>query len=676
MRTVAIIQARTQSSRFPRKVLKKLSSGETILEFLTRRLWGATQVQEVIVATTTDVSDDAIEALCQELGVFCFRGSESDVLTRFAEGAKVTGADVVVRITADCPLVDPQMLDAMLRQFHAEELDYLCNQDPPRLPDGLDIDIFSRALLDFTSSTATSNYDREHVTPFMKKVTGFKIGQFYNESDLSRFRVTLDTPEDLKAIKMVLDSLSDRNTFNVKDVATALERLEQEDALPKMIQVPQSSRGAKLYDTAKRLIPGGNSLLSKRPEMFLPGHWPNYFDRAEGISVWDLDGQNFRDMSIMGIGTNTLGYANKKVDEAVSRVVAKSNMSTLNPPEEVFLADRLLDMHPWFSRARFARTGAEANAIALRIARVASGRTKVAVCGYHGWHDWYLALNISNPDLLGQHLIPGLSAAGVPSGLGSEISSFSYNNFDEMRLSLGDSQVGVVFMEVMRSQKPQPGFLEEIRELTKRNNQVLIFDECTSGFRETFGGLHKRFGIHPDMAVFGKALGNGYAITAVLGTEEVMDSAETTFMSSTFWSERIGFAAALATLDEMEAQVSWEVITSLGAKMKEAWEQAFDAIRDVLPVQITGLDALAAFGSSSVNFLPLKTLIVQEMLGRHQTLASNIFYPSTAHTDSDISEYGMQLKTIIGDYLDSIIEGKIDRHLAGGVAHSQFGRLN
>ena len=158
--------------------------------------------------------------------------------------------------------------------------------------------------------------------------------------------------------------------------------------------------GQKLWGRAKRVIPGGNMLLSKRPEMYLPERWPTYFSKASGCEVTDLDGQTFLDMSVMGIGTNILGYGNPEVDDAVRRAVGDGNMSTLNCPEEVELAEKLVELHPWASMVRLARSGGEANAIAVRIARAAAGKDNVAVCGYHGWHDWYLSANLANE----QHL--------------------------------------------------------------------------------------------------------------------------------------------------------------------------------------------------------------------------------------------------------------------------------
>ena len=309
--------------------------------------------------------------------------------------------------------------------------------------------------------------------------------------------------------------------------------------------------GQKLWQRAKRVIPGGNMLLSKRAEMFLPEQWPAYFSKAHGCHVWDLDGREYIDMSFMGIGTNTLGYGHPEVDDAVRQTITAGNMSTFNCPEEVYLAERLIELHPWADMVRLARSGGEANAIAIRIARAASGRDKAAICGYHGWHDWYLAANLGDDQNLAGHLLPGLEPRGVPQNLRGSVLPFRYNNFEELEALVRDHDIGVIKMEVSRNMGPEDNFLQKVRKLATDNNIVLIFDECTSGFRQTFGGLHKLYGVEPDIAIFGKALGNGYAITAVIGRRAVMEAAQSTFISSTFWTERIGPTAALKTLEVM-----------------------------------------------------------------------------------------------------------------------------
>lgn len=431
--------------------------------------------------------------------------------------------------------------------------------------------------------------------------------------------------------------------------------------------------GQKLWKKAKRVIPGGNMLLSKRAEMFLPDHWPAYFSKAKGCRVWDLDGKEYIDMCIMGIGTNTLGYGHPEVDEAVRVTLEAGNMSTFNCPEEVYLAEKLVEMHPWADMVRFARSGGEANAIAIRIARAATGKSKVAVCGYHGWHDWYLAANLADESGLAGHLLPGLEPNGVPQGLYGSVLPFNYNRFDELEALVNEHEIGVIKMEVCRNEGPKDNFLQKIRDLATARGIVLVFDECSSGFRQSFGGLHKIYGVEPDMAMFGKTLGNGYAITATIGKREIMEAAQTTFISSTFWTERIGPSAALKTLEVMERTCSWEKITATGNNVKRRWADL--ALASGLDIDLWGLPALAGFTIKSANSLAYKTLITQEMLGKG-FLASNIFYASTEHTEAVVDSYFDALAPVFSIVRDCEDGRPIESLLKGPVCHAGFKRLN
>jgi len=431
--------------------------------------------------------------------------------------------------------------------------------------------------------------------------------------------------------------------------------------------------GQELWKRAKSLIPGGNMLLSKRAEMFLPEQWPAYFSRAKGCRVWDLDGVEYIDMSIMGIGTNILGYGHPEVDEAVRKVIDAGNMSTFNCPEEVYLAERLVALHSWADMVRFARTGGEANAIAIRIARAASGRGKVAFCGYHGWHDWYLAANLGDENSLAGHLLPGLEPRGVPAKLRDTIYPFTYNRFDELAALVSTHDIGVIKMEVSRNIGPEKGFLEKVRNLATEKGIVLIFDECTSGFRQTFGGLHKLYGVEPDMAIFGKALGNGYAITATIGRREIMEAAQSTFISSTFWTERIGPTAALKTLDVMKALKSWEQITRTGLEITDRWRTL--AEKHGLSITTGGLPALTNFSFNSPSALAYKTLITQEMLAKGY-LAGTSVYVCTEHTPEIINRY-LETLDLVFSLIRECEDGRdVTTMLKGPVCHSGFKRLN
>ena len=431
-------------------------------------------------------------------------------------------------------------------------------------------------------------------------------------------------------------------------------------------------KGQKLYSKAKQIVAGGNMLLSKRPEMFLPEQWPSYFSKSKGCEVWDLDGKKYID-TLMMPGTNSLGYNYEEIDEAVKETINSGNMTTLNAPEEVELTERLVELHPWADMARFARSGGEANSVAIRLARAASGKDNVAFCGYHGWHDWYLASNLSDSKGLDGHLLPGLDPHGVPKNLKDSVHPFEYNNFDKLEELVKTKNIGVIKMEVYRNKEPENNFLHRIRKLANEHNIVLVFDECTSGFRKNFGGLHKLYDVEPDVAMFGKALGNGYAVTAVLGKREVMQAAEKSFISSTFWTERIGSSAALATLKAMDKEKSWEKITSTGEAINREWIKLSQEYE--LPITISGLAALTTFTFKSKNALAYKTLITQEMLKKGY-LAATAVYVCTAHTPEIVKTYLENLKPLF-QTIKECEEGRdVMQLLEGPIAHGGFKRLN
>jgi glutamate-1-semialdehyde 2,1-aminomutase len=675
MKVCAIVQARMGSSRLPGKVMKQLA-GKPLIEVLLGRLSRSREIDQIVVATTEQNADDALADFVESLGYLCVRGSEADVLSRFAKAATLSKADIVVRITGDCPLIDPELVDETIGAFRRSGLDFLSNAFEPSFPDGLDTAVFYASALHQAAAEATTSYDREHVTPYIRNSGKFKVDGYRSETDYSSYRWTVDEPEDLEVLTSIFSHFAPDIYFGWREVIRLQETSPELFAANQGISRNQGSQmgtGQKLWKRARKVIPGGNMLLSKRAEMFLPDQWPSYFSKAKGCTVWDLDGKAYTDVSIMGIGTNTLGYGHPEVDEAVAGVVANGNMSTLNCPEEVYLAEKLVELHPWFDMVRFARTGGEANAIAIRIARAASGKDKVAFCGYHGWHDWYLAANLGDEKNLAGHLLPGLEPNGVPANLSGSVYPFRYNRFDELEALVAEHDIGVIKMEVSRNAGPQDDFLQKIRKLATDKGIVLIFDESTSGFRETFGGLHKKFDVQPDMAVFGKALGNGYAITAVAGRREIMNAAQSTFISSTFWTERIGPTAGFKVLEVMERERSWEKISSIGASVSQGWKDL--AQKHDLKITTGGLPAISSFGFVSLNALVYKTLITQEMLAKGY-LAGTLFYASIVHTPEILKDYFEALDPVFG----LIAECEAGRDpltlLKGPVCHNGFARLN
>ncbi len=430
-----------------------------------------------------------------------------------------------------------------------------------------------------------------------------------------------------------------------------------------------------LYEKAKRRIPGGVQLLSKRPEMMAPGVWPAYFREARGCETWDLAGRHYYDMSTNGIGACLLGFRDPDVTREVQRRIRFGSMCSLNPPEEVELADRLCAIHRWAEQVRFARTGGEAAAIAVRIARATTGRNLVAVCGYHGWHDWYLAANLGDENALSGHLLPGLDPAGVPDGLRGTAYTFTYNRLDEIQdiFKRHGDHLAAVIMEPCRYKNPDPGFLEWIREESRRYGCLLIFDEITIGWRLCYGGAHLRLGIEPDLAVFAKALGNGHPMAAIVGTQDAMYGAHKSFISSTYWTESVGPVAALTTLNKMQKVDIPLHIQEIGECVRQVWQEC--AENHQLPVIVEdGHACLAHFRFTGLHKNVLRTLYAQEMLKRG-FLAGCAVYPTLAHTSDVVYRFADAVHGVFSVLAEALNSGNPTHNLRGSVAHEGFRRL-
>ena len=429
------------------------------------------------------------------------------------------------------------------------------------------------------------------------------------------------------------------------------------------------------YDEAKKIIPGGTQLLSKRPEMYLPGKWPAYYSKAKGCEVWDLDGNHYYDTCIMGVGANVLGYAFDEVDEAAKYAIDCGGMCTLNAPEEVDLAKELLALHPWAGMVRYAKAGGEAMAMAARIARAYTKKDIVLVCGYHGWHDWYLAANLVKGDPLADVHLKGLEPRGVPRGMAGTNLIFHYNNIEEFEHLVADNSgnIAAVIMEPIRNDYPEDDFLEKIREITQKEGIVLVFDEITAGFRLCAGGSHLKLGVNPDIAVFAKAMTNGYPVAAVIGRENVMQAAQDTFISSTFWTERIALAAAVQSIKCYQKYNVQDYINRIGQEVQNKWKEL--AAKHNIKIHVTGIYPLSHFEFEYNNSLEYKTYFTQEML-KEGFLAATGFYMSYAHTEDILSKYY--------DAFDRVMQ-KIDRihknnenvnKYIDEVCHAGFERLN
>lgn len=432
-------------------------------------------------------------------------------------------------------------------------------------------------------------------------------------------------------------------------------------------------KGRALYKKALKFIPTGTQLYSKRPEVFLPGLWPSYYSKAKGAEVTDLDGKRYIDMSIFAVGACILGYADKDVDNAVKEAIRSGSTCTLNCPEEVELAELLCKLHPWAKMARFSRSGGEAVSVAVRIARAYTGRDKIAFCGYHGWCDWYLAANLSNKKALDGTLMPGLPPAGVPRKLKNTAFAFHYSNLSEIKgiVKKHGKGLAAIIMEPAKNLADKD-FLKSVRRIASSSGAILIFDEITSGFRMNPGGIHLTLGINPDMAVFAKSISNGYPIGAVIGTRKVMLAAESTFISSTNWSERTGFVASIATIKKLKSRNVAEHLIRTGRKVQKGWLEASD--RTGLKIKVSGIPSLCHFSFDYKNSLVLSTLFTQEML-EEGFLAWTQFKPSYAHKDRHITRYLKAVTRVFAKIKKALDTDKAEGLLKGPVAKSGFYRF-
>jgi glutamate-1-semialdehyde 2,1-aminomutase len=668
--------------------------GKPLLALHLERVQRAQNIDRLIVVTSTDPSDDALVEICKTIGVECFRGSLEDVLDRFYQAALPYEPDHVVRLTGDCPLADPAIIDEVIT-FHLEgNYDYTCNFVPPMFPDGLDVEIVRFSALGECWHETELPSDREHVTEFvLRQPERYRQGHFKGQTDLSHFRWTVDHPEDFELIRTIYEALYPRNpAFTTQDVldliagrpelATLNTGHIRNEGMIKSLRDDEKFRRRQglaksmaLQDRAKKRIPGLSQLLSKRPDMFSYGVWPGYFSRAKGVEVWDLDGNRYVDMSIGGVGANILGYADAEVDARVTSVIRDGTSSTLNGPEEVELADLLCELHPWAEKVRFARTGGEIMAVAVRIARAFTGRDAVAFSGYHGWHDWYLAANLGTENALGEHLIGGLKPTGVPRALAGTAFPFRFNQLDELEAiarKVGDN-LGAIVLEPIRNFPPTPEFVQGVRAIADRTGAVLIIDEISAGFRLNTGGAHLQFGFAPDLAVFSKALGNGYPIAAVIGRGDVMEAAQSTFISSTYWTERIGPTAALAMIEKHRRENVAAHLRVIGEAIHAGWNKAAEATG--LAIHTYGLPQIGGFGFDVEQGAATRAYFTQLMIDEG-FLATTAFYAMYAHREEHVTTYLAAVERAFARIVEAHRQGNLEQMLDGAPASEGFRRLN
>jgi glutamate-1-semialdehyde aminotransferase/spore coat polysaccharide biosynthesis protein SpsF (cytidylyltransferase family) len=672
---VAVIQVRTGSSRLPGKAIKEIN-GRPMFWHQIERTKLAKSLDQIIVATTDQPEDQPIIAVAQEAGVQWTTGSVDDVLDRVYQAVKDTGATEIVRLTGDCPMVDPVVIDQVVEYFlsHKTNLDYACLS--PEWPEGFDIEILSFDVLERAWHEATKQYEREHVTPYVTMSGKFLLYQIPCSQDLSHLRLTVDEPIDFDVVNDIYQELYPKygHEFGLSEILDLFDRrpevfkpnmsVQRNDGLLNSLDIerkplrydpkPTLKNTDAIWSRAEPLIPAGTQTLSKGPTQYVQGVAPKYLQRGQGSHVWDADDNEYIDYP-MGLGSVILGHSYPRVNEAITRQLQDGMSFSLMHPLEVELAELLVSVIPWAEMVRYGKNGSDATTGAIRAARAYTGREKVFHCGYHGWHDWYIAGTTRNK--------------GVPQGSIDLQFDFPYNDLTKLKELFDEhhGQVAAVIMEPYRTVAPEPGFLEGVKDLAHANGAILIYDEVASGFRFRLGGINEIYGVTPDIGCFGKAIGNGMPISAIVGHSEVMNIFDELFFSFTFGGECLSLAASIATIKELQDKDIYTHTWAMGRRLMEGYNRMAWDLKIAQNTQIVGLPALTVptFLDQSGNpSLLLKSLFQQEAIKRGVLFgAAHCISYSHSETDIDMTlaayyEALLMLKKAldIGD-VESLLDG-------------------
>jgi glutamate-1-semialdehyde 2,1-aminomutase len=680
MSTVAILQARMASTRLPGKVLSDVA-GRPMFSCAVDRVRSAKRIDRLVVATSTNPADDALVRCCQQRGYDCFRGSEQDVLDRFYRAAKQFGATIVVRLTADCPLIDPDIIDQVIAAYLAGGVDYASNTLQYTYPDGLDAEVFSFAALERAWREAKKPSEREHVTPYIKTSPKFRILNVANDVDLGPTpRWTVDEPADLEFIRAIYARFGGRLDFRWREV---WDLLQNDPALRAMEGNFINNEGyyRSLYaqaqagpaplrplvqsqhwlERAAKVIPGTAQTFSKGRSQYVQGAAPIFLQRGAGCRVWDVDGNEYIDY-VQGLLPNILGYAHEEVNAAYAGQLEQGHSFSLPHPLEVELAERLCRLIPCAQMVRFGKNGSDATAGAVRIARAFTGRDHVACCGYHGWQDWYIGTTARH--------------AGVPQFVRDLTHPFPYNDAAKLDEVLGahPGQFAAVIMEPVNFTPPAEGFLQQVKAIAHRHGALLIFDEVCSGFHFGMGGAQKLLGVTPDLAAFGKAMGNGFPISCIVGRADVMKLFEEAFVSFTFAGEVASMAAALKVLDILENTDALARMEYHGRRLQEGFNSLAKAAGLVDRLQCTGYPrwSLLRFkDAAGQDCLVTRSLYSQEVVKRGilQLVTHNMTAAHDLHAvEQTLEAYAAVLKTLAGWLSDA----DPSRHLQGPMIQPVF----
>jgi len=616
MKKILIIQARMGSERFPGKVLELLG-GRPVLEWVVNAAKKVETSDSVVVATSTHRIDNAIEDWCRENQVNCFRGSEQDVLARYFDAATFYSADVIVRLTADCPLLQPEIISQVLYCVSSGLSDYASNVSPPTWPDGLDCEAFTFRALKKAYLMAVLPSEREHVTPFIRNNPSlFRIKNIaLGLKNLGQHRWTIDTPEDLEFIeKLIQKSKGSNSLFKLLEILENTEDLQQppykrnagfEKSLEQEnMVITNFSASQSLLERAKKVIPLGAQTFSKSYIQYPENTSPFFVTQGRGGHVWDVDGNQYVDL-INALLPNVLGYGDETVNDAIVEQLGKGISFSLSTEVEVCLAEKLCQIIPCAEKVRFAKNGTDVTSAAVRLARAYTGRDQVLVCGYHGWQDWSIGTTSRNK--------------GVPKVVSELSQAIPYNDLTKLAEELKNNKVACLIMEPCNVQIPHTGYLENVLQLCEQYGALLVFDEIITGFRFSLGGAQEYFGVTPHLSCFGKAMGNGMPISAIVGRADIMQEMENIFFSGTFGGETLSIVAALATIQKIEQYKVIEYLWDFGGELATSVSQLImnNDLEQVIKLQgYQPWKVLSFSDDKQTTSFEIKTYFMQEMIKR------------------------------------------------------------
>ncbi|MBN33520.1 MAG: hypothetical protein CMM46_01840 [Rhodospirillaceae bacterium] len=677
MTTVAIIQARMGSSRLPGKVLMDLA-GRSVLAHVVEAANLIAGVDVVVVATSSQIGDDALAAWCDDHDVACFRGSETDVLDRFVGAACAHDASIVIRLTADCPLLDPEIAGQVLALLIAGGVDYASNIDPASWPDGLDCEAMTMAALVSAAADATRSSDREHVTPFIRnsKERYTSLNLICPIPGLGRHRWTLDTADDFTFLANLMDELPGDRAVSMTAVLALLR------SRPELGRTKQDARNAgfsaargqevvaaqrsfeashRMLARAEAVIPLGSQTFSKSRLQLPPGEAPLFLTHGDGGRVWDIDGNEYVDM-VSGLLPVVLGYRDPEVDWAVRRQLDRGISFSLATKLESDLAERLVRLVPSAEMVRFGKNGTDATSACIRLSRAFTGRDRIALCGYHGWQDWYVGATTRN--------------RGIPQAVSELSHMVAYGDLEavDRLMSQHRGEFACLIIEPTNIVDPPEGYLEALRQLVHRHGALLVFDEVITGFRWALGGAQAHFGVTPDLSAFGKAMANGLPISAVVGRADVMAEMEQIFFSSTFGGEAISLAGAIATVDKLERENVPEILWRKGAELmaetraivtRHGLDDTLDLVGSAPWAVLSYRDHVG--GSAAA----VKTLFLREMIAAG-VLINASHNVSFAHNRADMAQVQSAWEHAAGVLALELARGDLDKRLHNGLIRPVF----